>query len=191
MRSTALKAETNCQQFSLLKQALDSFDNCLQAVHTFDSFCKILKFIMNISITKRIWKKLRLLPSGVGTFPAHFLPYLLFFCNWIIETDFTLGPNQNYHHQKLALWAAYAHFFLLACIIKTSFSIISPVKVVLFSVNGVFHICFHDHTLVWLIRGAGLILRQGATDHCAQNVPPQDRNAARISKQSKGKKPPF
>ena len=81
MRSTALKAETNCQQFSLLKQAQDSFDNCLQAVHTFDSFCKILKFIMNISITKRIWKKLRLLPSGVCTFAAHFLPYLLFFCN--------------------------------------------------------------------------------------------------------------
>ena len=190
MRSTALKAETNCQQFSLLKQALDSFDNRLQ-VHTFDSFFSKNSQIHHKHIHhKKIMEKSRLCPQGSALFPHIFYPFHFSSAIEYLKPILHLGPIKL-SSSKISAVSSICPFFPLGMHHKNQFfNHFSGKSCPFFSEWCVSYLLSRPYPGV-AYTGAGLILRQGATDHCAQNVPPQDRNAARISKQSKGKKPPF
>ena len=86
----------------------------------------------------------------------------------------------------ILIWLVFLHLFSFFLSVSLFYLCLVFLGLFCFSLS-VFHICFHGHTPVWLIGGeAGLILRQGATGHCAQNVvtvpatPPESANSQRV-----------
>ena len=117
---TALIAETSYQQFSLLKQALDSFDNRLQ-VHTFDSFFSKNSQIHHKHIHhKKIMEKSRLCPQGSALFPHIFYPFHFSSAIEYLKPILHLGPIKL-SSSKISAVSSICPFFPLGMHHKNQF----------------------------------------------------------------------